>query len=117
MATGMSAETGRALGGSDHLRQSVRDVLLTPVGSRVMRRDYGSRVPDLLDSGNLPAMRAAAAEALARWEPRIDLSRVTVRMAVPGHVIIGIEGVSVESGEPVRIEAASVRPAGDREFA
>ncbi|MBQ5113944.1 baseplate assembly protein, partial [Klebsiella pneumoniae] len=35
---GMSRDTGRAITESDHLRQSVRDILLTPQGSRLARR-------------------------------------------------------------------------------
>lgn len=37
---GISATTGRPLSGIDHLRQSIRDILTTPIGSRVMRRLY-----------------------------------------------------------------------------
>jgi phage baseplate assembly protein W len=39
---GMNRNTGRKLSGVDHLRQSIVDILTTPIGSRVMRRDYGS---------------------------------------------------------------------------
>lgn len=39
--SGMSRHTGAALDGADHLAQSVADILGTPIGSRVMRRDYG----------------------------------------------------------------------------
>ena len=34
----------------DQLWQSVTKILTTPTGSRVMRRDFGSVVPDLLDA-------------------------------------------------------------------
>jgi len=37
--TGIDASTGKALGGIAHVRQSVRDILTTPLGTRVMRRD------------------------------------------------------------------------------
>ena len=46
--SGMDASTGQPLTGSAHLVQSIRDILTTPIGSRVMRRDYGSRLPALL---------------------------------------------------------------------
>lgn len=39
--TGMNRDTGEAVNDIDHIRQSVRDILLTPVGTRVMRRRYG----------------------------------------------------------------------------
>ena len=69
---GMSAETGASLEGDDHLRQSIADILTTPVGSRVMRREYGSELPFLIDQPMNPATRqalyAATAAALARWQ-------------------------------------------------
>ncbi|EDJ4804012.1 baseplate assembly protein, partial [Salmonella enterica] len=39
---GMNRNTGLAISDSEHIGQSMRDILLTPVGSRVMRREYGS---------------------------------------------------------------------------
>ena len=47
---GMNAETGRELTGLEHLKQSIADILNTPIGSRVMRRDYGSRLFELIDA-------------------------------------------------------------------
>ncbi|AIT79108.1 GPW/gp25 family protein [Novosphingobium pentaromativorans] len=79
--TGMARDTGAPLSGEDHLVQSIGDILGTPLGSRVMRRDYGCLLFDLLDR---PANRAtlllctmAVAMALARWEPRIAVRQVT----------------------------------------
>ena len=37
----MNRNTGKAITGVAHLTQSVADILLTPIGSRVMRRGYG----------------------------------------------------------------------------
>jgi phage baseplate assembly protein W len=39
---GMARESGRTIEDMAHIRQSVSDILLTPVGSRVMRSEYGS---------------------------------------------------------------------------
>ena len=76
----MNRNTGRAATGLEHLRQSVADILTTPVGSRVMRRDYGSLVPELIDQPDNEATQvrlfSAVAGALMRWEPRLRLSRV-----------------------------------------
>ncbi|EEX7250423.1 phage tail protein [Escherichia coli] len=59
----------------EHLKQSVRDILTTPLASRVMRREYGSLVPDLIDEpmNNTTRLQcmSAAVIALTRWEPRI----------------------------------------------
>ncbi|WP_264719201.1 GPW/gp25 family protein [Wolbachia endosymbiont (group A) of Lasioglossum morio] len=74
---GMSKETGKELEGIEHLKQSIIDILTTPIGSRVMRRDYGSRLLELVDK---PINRdltleiyAAVAEALQKLEQRFKL--------------------------------------------
>ena len=45
---GMNAAGTGTLTDEDHVWQSVNDILLTPVGSRLMRRNYGSLCPCLL---------------------------------------------------------------------
>lgn len=102
---GVSAMTGRALSGREHLRQSIRDILTTPLGSRVMRRDYGSRIFDLIDGpltrGHVAAIIAASAEALDRWEPRFRVRRIRVFAAGEGHVAIDVDGEDLERGGPL----------------
>ena len=79
---GMNAASGRAISATDHIIQSVRDILITPVGSRVMRRDYGSELFYLIDMPQHQATRlrlmAATVQALINWEPRITVTRVDV---------------------------------------
>ena len=79
---GMSATTGQALDGIEHIRQSIRDILTTPIGTRVMRRDYGSEIPELIDQPDNGATRvrlyAATVAALLKWEPRIKVTRVVL---------------------------------------
>jgi phage baseplate assembly protein W len=93
---GMNAHTGQSLAGLDHLRQSVADILSTPLNTRVMRRDYGSRIPELIDQPITPRLAvelyAATAEALRRWEPRFKLTRVRLTDARAGWVEITLEG-------------------------
>jgi len=62
---GISARSGRKLGGIDQLRQSTRDILTTPIGSRVMRRDYGSRLFDIIDAPYSSATKLAIIAATA----------------------------------------------------
>ena len=46
----MNQYTGETLKNeSDHIKQSIADILLTPVGSRIQRREYGSLIPMLID--------------------------------------------------------------------
>ncbi|WP_377153670.1 GPW/gp25 family protein [Roseateles sp. UC29_93] len=95
---GLNQRTGRAIDGVDHLRQSVADILTTPIGSRIARRTYGSLLPELVDQPDNGATRvrifAATAGALMRWEPRLKVSRIRLSHGDrPGQVVVELEGV------------------------
>ena len=94
--TGMSRQTGRALAPGAHLAQSLTDILTTPKGSRVLRRDYGSRLPDLIDAPingeTLIDLYAETAEALDLWEPRLKLRRVEAQAASAGRLTLILTG-------------------------
>lgn len=85
---GLNRHTGRTIDGADHLAQSIHDILTTPKGTSVMQRDYGSDLPRIIDQPlNAETMAdayMAVAEALDRWEPRIDLTQVQLVTSGPG---------------------------------
>ncbi|WP_172678241.1 GPW/gp25 family protein, partial [Yersinia enterocolitica] len=54
---GMNRHAGQTITDSDHISQSIADILITPVGSRVMRRTYGSLLSELIDQPQNPALR------------------------------------------------------------
>ena len=105
---GISATTGRKLGGIDHLRQSIWDILTTPIGSRVMRREYGSRLFELIDAPFSSAVKldiiAATAEAIMTWEPRIAVESVSLSSFEPGNIIIDLVGQYLPDGRSVTLE-------------
>jgi len=109
---GSDSTTGKALSGLNHLRQSIRDILTTPIGSRVMRREYGSRLYELVDAPLNEAttleIYAATAEALARWEPRFKITRVSATSASPGKITIDLQGEYTPNGEPVNFDGIEV---------
>jgi phage baseplate assembly protein W len=94
----MDRTTGAALDGNAHLAQSIGDILTTPLGTRPMRRDYGSMLFDLIDQPLNAATRllifASTALALRRWEPRLKLTRVTLdaTQSAGGAAALLIEG-------------------------
>lgn len=109
----MSAISGAALGGVDHLRQSIKDILTTPIGSRVMLREYGSRLYELIDApmnrATLMNVYAATAEALDRWEPRIRLQKVTASSAAPGNIVLELECEYLPDGQVITIDGVVVQ--------
>ncbi len=106
---GMSNTTGTALSGIDHLRQSITDILATPLGSRVMRRDYGSRLFELTDApmnrGGVMDVIIATAEALKKWEPRLNLTAVRVEQpSANGRLQIAVNGIYTPNGKAVALD-------------
>lgn len=109
---GTSATTGKSLSGIEHLRQSVRDILTTPIGSRVMRRDYGSRLYELVDAplnrSTIIDIIAATAEAIARWEPRFRVTRVVPSSVAAGSVSVDVTGIYLPDGKEVTLDGVKV---------
>lgn len=105
---GTDAITGKSLRGRNHLRQSVNDILTTPLGSRVMRPEYGSRLFELVDSpqskDTLVSIYAATAEALIRWEPRLSVTKVVATKVEIGHFEIALSGTYLPDGNPITMD-------------
>lgn len=103
---GMNANTGKQLEGIEHIRQSIADIITTPIGSRVMRRDYGSLVPELIDrpmnDALLMQVYAATIIAVTRWEPRVRITgtRRIVSTENPGAAIMELIGETAD-GQPI----------------
>lgn len=104
--TGMNPNGAGTLNDSDQLWNSVNDILLTPLASRVMRRDYGSLVSDLIDSPQNAATSlqcmSAAVIALTRWEPRIALNKIDIRWLKDGRAEAELSGIITETMQPVQ---------------
>ena len=109
---GLDNTTGGLLAGIDHLRQSIVDILTTPIGSRVMRRNYGSRLYELVDApinnATIVEIYAATADALTKWEPRLVVNRVIVEQIVVGNLVLTIEGEYLPTGERIQLEGLAL---------
>ncbi len=64
------------------VEDSIKDILQTPLHTRVMRPEYGSRLLELMDRRVDEAWLSDAAlfcsEAITRWESRVKLKSVKV---------------------------------------
>lgn len=98
---GMNRNTGLHINDIDHIRQSISDILTTPQGSRVMRRDYGSLLSTLIDQPQNPALRlkmmAAVYGAVMRWEPRVILNAISITTQIDGKMIVDLTGSRTDS--------------------
>ncbi len=99
--TGMNPDGTGQLTDTDQLWNSVRDILTTPLASRVMRRDYGSMIPDLLDEPQNEVTRlqcmSAAVIALTMWESRIALNGINISFSKSGAVTAELVGIITET--------------------
>ncbi|ELC1506194.1 GPW/gp25 family protein [Salmonella enterica] len=107
---GMSRNDGQVIADTDHLRQSVRDILLTPQGSRLARREYGSLLSALIDQPQNPALRlqimSAVYVALSRWEPRLTLDSIIISSNFDGSMVVELTGQR-NNGAPVSLSVST----------
>jgi phage baseplate assembly protein W len=107
----MNARTGRALSRLAHIRQSLADILTTPIGSRVMRRSYGSEVPELIDQplhgATILRIYAATAHAVMLWEPRISLTGLQLERGTDGSATLLLDGVTSEQAVQLAVPVGS----------
>ncbi|GIE35159.1 baseplate protein [Actinoplanes italicus] len=78
----------------EHVRQSMLLILATVPGERVMRPDFGAGLRELVFAPLNPAtaamLRHEVREAMVRFEPRVDVLGVDVRMEAegPGSLVV-----------------------------
>lgn len=87
----------------DHVQQSIRKILTTRLNTRVMRRDFGSELPELIDakmtSRNVLAVYSASAGAIRKWEPRFQVKRARLSRLTPsGEVALDLFGLYFPRG-------------------
>ncbi|WP_172373385.1 GPW/gp25 family protein [Mesorhizobium sp. NZP2234] len=110
---GMDATTGKELEGLAHLKQSITDILSTRIGTRVMRRDYGSDIPNLVDrpvtADFAVDIYMALADALGRWEPRLRLREASFNPLGDGVIEFGLTGDYLPDGKIISLSGIVVK--------
>lgn len=97
MPVAVDPRTGRvaAVEYEEDIRQSIRIVLETAPGERVMRPNFGCGIHDLVftavDSAAIQRIRSLVEEALRRCEARIDVLEVTVDEAATSEGVLLVE--------------------------
>ena len=100
---GMNRSDGLTVTDLEHISQSIGDILRTPVGSRVMRRDYGSMLASMIDQPQTPALelqiKVACYMAVLKWEPRVTLSSVATARSFDGRMTVTLTGQHNDTGQ------------------
>lgn len=94
------------------IRQTIRAILVTRPGERLLRPEFGGGLQDFLHQPNTVLTRKRihdrVAEALASWEPRIAIARLSVEPegAAEERVRIGLDYRIRLTGQPGAISIA-----------
>jgi len=103
----VNALTGTVIDELADIRQSIATILTTPIGTRVMRRDFGSLIFDLVDGPATPkgALRliAATADAIERWELRVRFVSASVLLGGDGRMVIATVCQLRADGRPLEV--------------
>jgi phage baseplate assembly protein W len=88
-------EPGSVVQGLDDIHQCISIILTTPLGADPHRPEFGSDVWRHIDkpiAEAFPLIVREAVDAVARWEPRVDVIRV-VRLegTAPAHLSIRVD--------------------------
>ncbi len=104
--TGLNRHNGELLDDNSHIHQAIDDILQTPIGSRVMRREYGSFLHELLDRPLCDAlilqMYTAIVIAVLRWEPRIRPLSLAADISPSGTIVFSVHYERVNSNSKQR---------------
>lgn len=79
---GMDRATGKTITGADVIAAQIADVVTTPLGTRIMREDYGCLLFDLVDlplnAATMLLQNMAAAQAITQWIDGVDVTRAVI---------------------------------------
>ncbi|EOY9866419.1 GPW/gp25 family protein [Acinetobacter baumannii] len=89
------------------IQQSIDDIVSTPIGSRIMRREYGSLIPDLIDQpiNEVLILKCYSAiyTAILRWEDRINVSQILNTQVKENGLIFDLEVISTVTGQNMNL--------------
>lgn len=103
----MSRYNGSEISELEHIRQSLEDIATTPIGSRLMRREYGTLLASLMDQPIGQALYlkiySTLYSAYVRWEDRIEISQISVAELNKGQLILDVIGFLKTNGNEVNM--------------
>lgn len=95
--------TGLPISENEHIIQSLLDIATTAIGTRVMRRDYGTILVPKIDAPMNAEYRmllmSSLMMAFTQYEPRIEIRRINLKIDIPGKPEITIEAVKTDTNE------------------
>lgn len=98
--------TGKAISSIQRTQQIIQDILTTRKGTRLMRPEYGSYIPLLIDSAMNDAgilrLKAAIATAIVINEPTLSVTKIQISTK-KGHAIADIHIKTNGATQPISV--------------
>ena len=100
--------TGRSLQTEQQsIQQSLQDIITTPIGSRVMRREYGSLLFELQDQPINDSLvlkcYSAIYSAVSRWEDRVSITQIAMSSVSGNGFVFDIDSVYRVTGQQMNL--------------
>jgi len=96
---------------AEHIKQSITDIINTPVGTRLMRPKYGSLVPYMIDQPMNTAttlrLYSSIATALMVWEKRLTLNSLALTVNAQGRAQLELDAKINDEQIRIAIPVAS----------
>lgn len=104
----LSRTTGKSLTSEiESIRQSITDILTTPIGTRIMRREYGSKIPDLIDQPMndvlILQLYSAIYTPILKWETRISIEKINISQITQGQIIMDLDAVYMLTNQHINL--------------
>ncbi|WP_269915433.1 GPW/gp25 family protein [Acinetobacter sp. HY1485] len=105
----LSRTTGQTLKTEiENIHQSITDILTTPIGSRIMRREYGSKIPELIDQPMndvlILQLYSAIYTPLLKWENRISIDQIHIYELQSGLLSLGLDAVYLPTNQNINLQ-------------
>lgn len=89
------------------IEQSLADIATTPIGSRIMRREYGSLVAELLDQPINDSLvlkcYSALYTAASTWENRVSINHIRLVSVQGSGLVFDIECIYQLTGQEMNL--------------
>jgi uncharacterized protein len=106
----MSRLTGKPISELDSVRQSIMTILTTSIGDRILYRDFGASLDDMLDqpmnSLFVINLRSKIVDSIDKYEPRVAVKFIDIPELRPaeGYIKIRLYTLYIPNGQLITID-------------
>lgn len=96
------------------IQASIIQIIMTPIGSRIMRPGFGSRLEQFLFEADSASTRSGIETdlraAISKWEPRVRVTSIKVEsqeVTEPGQILITVNYIIIANNKRSAVTVAA----------